>query len=140
MTQLAVAAAVVLVLAATVVSWWLIGDQSTTGPDNADYVIRPLFRLRPGAERAVGSGSCALAVASALWLGWASAGHGFDLAWWSVVGPVLLIGILLGLGWRVFTAGVIGANIGAGLYTFFVGPVILAVLGWVIFRTVTLLH
>jgi hypothetical protein len=47
---------------------------------------------------------------------------------------------LAGFGWRVFTAGVIGANIGAGLYAFFVGPVIAALLVWAVFRSVTLLH
>ena len=85
MTQLAAAAAVVLVLAGAAVTWWLLGDQSTTRPDNADYVIRPPFRLSAGAERAVGTGSLVAGVTAALWLGWASAGHGFDPSWWSVV-------------------------------------------------------
>jgi hypothetical protein len=40
----------------------------------------------------------------------------------------------------VFTAGVIGAKIGAGLFMIFFGPVIVALLGWAIFRTFILLH
>jgi hypothetical protein len=140
MSQLAVAAAIVLVLAVTIVTWWQIGDQSSTTPDNADYVIRPPFRLSAAAERAVGTSSAALGIVAALWLIWASLGHGFRPAWWSVAGPLLLLGMLLGTGWRVFSAGVIGANIGAGLFVFVAGPVIVAVLAWVIFRTTVLLQ
>lgn len=140
MRQLATAAAVLIVLAVPVVTWWLVGDQSTTRPDNADYVLRPPFRLSHKATRAMGTGALVVTVAAAASLIGASASHSFDPSWWSVVGPLLLLGILLGLGWRVFTAGVIGANIGAGLFVFFVGPVILALAGWVIFRTISLLN
>lgn len=135
-----VAAAIVLGLAVPVVTWWLIGDLSTARPDDADYVIRPLVRISAGAARVLGIVSLVLAVAAAGWLSWASVHSGFDLRWWSVLGPLLALGMLLGLGWRVFTAGVIGANIGAGLYAFFVGPIILALAGWVVFRIITLLH
>jgi hypothetical protein len=54
--------------------------------------------------------------------------------------PLLLIGVLIGFGWRVFTAGVTGANIGAGLFIFFAGPVIVALLACAVFRSVTLLR
>jgi hypothetical protein len=135
-----VAAAIVLGLAVPVVTWWLIGDLSTTRPETADYVIRPLVRISPAAARVGRIVSFVLAIAASAWLSWASVRGGFDLRWWSVIGPLLALGMLLGLGWRVFTAGVIGANIGAGLYTFFVGPIILALAGWVIFRMITLLH
>ena len=134
------AAAVALVLAVPVVTWSLVGDQSTTGPDNADYVIRPVFRVSAGEPRVLRIVSLVLAIAAAAWLSWASVHNGFDLRWWSVIGPLLPLGILLGLGWRVFTAGVIGGNIGAGLYAFFAGPVMLALLVWAVFRTVTLLQ
>jgi hypothetical protein len=134
------AAAIVLGLAVPAVTWWLIGDLSTTRPDTADYVIRPLVRIGPAAARVAGIVSLVLAIVAAAWLSWESVHGGLDLRWWSAIGPLLALGILLGLGWRVFTAGVIGANIGAGLYTFFVGPVILALAGWVAFRVITLLH
>jgi hypothetical protein len=137
---LTVAAAMVLGAAVPVVTWWLIGDLSTTRPDNADYVIRPLVRVSPGAARVLGIVSLVLAIAAAAWLSWASLHSGVDLRWWSVAGPLLALGMLLGLGWRVFTSGVIGANIGAGLYAVFIGPIILALAGWVAFRVITLLH
>ncbi len=98
------------------------------------------FGSAPGAARILGIVSLVLAFAAAAWLSWASVHSGFDLQWWSVIGPMLALGILLGLGWRVFTAGVIGANIGAGLYAFFIGPIIVALAGWVVFRMITLLH
>lgn len=139
MRQLATAAAVLIVVAVPVVTWWLIGDQSTTSAENADYVVQPSFRLSNKTTRALGIGALVVSVAAAAWLIGASASHSFDLIWWSIVGPLLLLGILLALGWRVFTAGVVGANIGAGLFVFFVGPVVLALAGWVIFRTISLL-
>ena len=139
MRQLATVAAVLVVLAVPVVTWWLVGDQSTTSPDNADYVLRPPFRLSNRATRALGIGALVVALAAAASLIAASANHGFDPNWWSVVGPLLLLGTLLGLGWRVGTAGVIGANIGAGLFALFIGPVILVLIAWVIFRTISLL-
>jgi len=140
MRQLATAAAVLIVLAAPVMTWWLVGDQSTTSPDNADYVFRPPFRFSTKATRALGAGALVVTVAAAALLISASASHSFDPRWWSVVGPLLLLGILLALGWRVLTAGVVGANIGIGLFVFFVGPVILALIGWVIFAAISLLN
>lgn len=140
MRHLATVAAVLIVLAVPVVTWWLVGDQSTTSRDNADYVLRPPFRFSSRVTRAVGAGALVVTVAAGAVLIVASASHSFDLKWWTVVGPLLLLGILLGLGWRVLTAGVIGANIGAGLFMFLAGPVILAIVGWVIFRTISLLN
>jgi hypothetical protein len=139
MRQLATAAAVLAVLAVPAVTWWLAGDQSTASPDNADYVLRPQFRLGARATRALGTGALVVSVVAVAFLIAASASHSFDLSWWSVVGPLLLLGILLGLGSRILTAGVIGANIGAGLFVFFIGPVMLALAAWVIFRTINLL-
>jgi hypothetical protein len=133
-------AAAALLLAVPVATWWLVGDQSTV-PLSADpdYFIRP-FRISPALERAWGLGSVLMAIAAGLLLTCASLRHDLDLRWWSVLGPLLAVGVLIGFGWRVFTAGVIGANIGAGLLTFFVGPIIAALLAWAVFRSVTLLR
>jgi hypothetical protein len=133
-------AAAALLLAVPVMTWWLVGDQSTV-PLSADpdYFIRP-FHISPALERVLGYGSVLVAIIAALLLTWASLRYGLDPRWWSVLGPLLLIGVLTGFGWRVFTAGVIGANIGAGLFIFFAGPVIVALLAWAVFRSVTLLR
>jgi hypothetical protein len=104
-----------------------------------DYVIRPL-RISPALEQILGAGATLIAIAAALLLTWASLRHDLDLRWWSVLGPLLPAGALTGYGWRVLTAGVIGANIGAGLLTFLASPVIVAVLAWAGYRTATLLR
>ncbi len=129
---------VLLVLAATAAIWYLVGDQSTTSPENADYVIRP-FRLSRQVERTAGIGGSLLAIAAAAVLTWASVRHDFDLRWWFVIGPALGAGALFGFAWRVFTAGVIGANIGAGCLLMFGGPVLVLLLAWAIAATVYLL-
>jgi len=129
-----------LLLAVPVMTWWLVGDLSTVPlSSDPDYFIRP-FRIRPALELVLGWGSVLVAIVAALLLTWASLRKGMDPRWWSVLGPLLLIGVLVGFGWRVFTAGVIGANIGAGLFTFFAGPVIAVLLAWAVFRSVTLLR
>lgn len=80
-----------------------------------------------------------MAIVTAVVLTWASVRHGFDLRWWSVVGPLVPAVAMIGLGWRVFTAGVTGANIDVGMFAFFIGPVIAALLTWAVFRSVALL-
>lgn len=49
-----------------------------------------------------------------------------------------MAGLLVGVGWRVLTAGVIGANIGAGLVIVFGGPVVAGLLLWALGRGVWL--
>lgn len=56
--------------------------------------------------------------------------HLFDARWWSVLVPLMAAGFITGAGWRVMTAGVIGANIGAGLVVLFGSPLVAALLVW----------
>jgi hypothetical protein len=137
---LVLAGAVALVLAVPVAAWWLIGDRySTLYPSPiSSSVIRP-FPISPAAERAAGRGAVLAAIVAATWLTWASLRHEFDLRWWSVLGPLLLAGILAGFGWRVLTARMDGANIGAGCLILSGGPVVAALLGWAVTRSLTLL-
>jgi hypothetical protein len=137
---LVLAGAIALVLAVPVAAWWLIGDRySTLYPSPiSSSVIRP-FPISPAAERAAGTGAVLAAIVAATWLTWASLRHGFDLRWWSVLGPLLLAGILAGFGWRVLTARMDGANIGAGCLIMSGGPVVAALLGWAVTRSLTLL-
>ena len=137
MRWLVLAGAVVLVLAVLVAAWWLIGDRYSLSP-GAECLIRP-FPVSPAAERAAGRGSVLAAIVAAGWLTWASLRHGFDLRWWSVLGPLLPAGILAGFGWRVLTARMDGANIGAGCVILSVGPAVAALLGWAVTRSLTLL-
>ena len=137
---LVLAGAVALVLAVPVAVWWRIGDRYSTlylSPISSS-VIRP-FPISPAAERAAGRGAVLAAIVAATWLTWASLRHRFDLRWWSVLGPLLLAGIVAGFGWRVLTARMDGANIGAGCLILSGAPVVAALLGWVVTRSLTLL-
>lgn len=120
-------AAVGLVTAFPIAVWWLVGDQSTVRPSDADYAFRPLL-IGPGAERAVGIGSVLLVVVALSVLVWATYRGPFARGWWIVLGLLLAAGFIIGSGWRVMTAGVIGANIGAGLAVMFGGPVVVVLL------------
>ncbi len=103
----------------------------------AEYLIRP-FPVSPAAERAAGRGSVLAAIVAAAWLTWASLRHDFDLRWWSVLGPLLPAGILAGFIWRVFTTRV-GGPLGTGCVILSACPVLAALLGWAVTRSLTLL-
>lgn len=46
------------------------------------------------------------------------------------MGPLVLAGVGAGAGWRILTAGVIGASIGAGFVVVFGVPTLVFVLVW----------
>ncbi|WP_207892098.1 hypothetical protein [Streptacidiphilus pinicola] len=57
----------------------------------------------------------------------------FNSRWWWVILPLVAAGTVIGFGERVLTAGVIGANIGAGLVILLGGPAVVGlVLGAVV--------
>lgn len=123
--------AIGLFLGATVATWHFVGDQSTTAPDKASYVLHPI-PISPQIEHAAGIGGIAMTIGAASWLTWAAVQHGYDLRWWLVFGPALAAAMLIGLAWRVMTAGGIDANIGAGILVLIGGPVLLILLAWAI--------
>ncbi len=128
-----------LVAAVPVVTWWLVGDLSTVSlADDPDYAFRPMT-LSPMTERAVGIASLALAVGAVAVLAWATRRRALDRRWWTVLGLLAAAGCIVGLGWRVLTAGVIGANIGAGLFILVGGPVVAALVLFALARSVFLL-
>lgn len=131
--------AVLLVLSTPVATWWLVGDQSTV-PASAepDYAIRP-WNISPAAEGTAGITALLLATAMTVLLARASALRRLDRRWWAVLIPLLVAGILAGAGWRVMTAGGIGANIGAGLYVMFLGPIFVGLVAWSVAATVYLI-
>ncbi|HZN71826.1 MAG TPA: hypothetical protein VFC00_09135 [Micromonosporaceae bacterium] len=126
-------AATALVAATPVASWGLIGRQDAAGFTRAelDYLVPPLD-LAPGLETALGSAALLLAAAAAAVLTWSSWRGRFDQRWWHVVAPLLAAGLVAGAGWRVITAGVIGANIGAGLFIAFGTPLVALLLGYAV--------
>ncbi|MFC6022024.1 hypothetical protein ACFP2T_38405 [Plantactinospora solaniradicis] len=123
-----VLAVAVLVIATPVATWWLVGDRSTV-PAGAvpDYAFQP-WDVNPGVAHAAGIGSVVAALVALLVLGRATGRNRLDPRWWGVFVPLLAAGVTVGFGWRVMTAGVIGANIGAGLMILLGGPVVAALL------------
>src|SRR5215472_1781022 len=133
-------AAAGLVLAFPVASWWLVGDLSTVpASEHPDFAFRPLDVGR-GVERAAGLASVLVAAVMLLMLVWFTVRHLFDARWWTVLVPLMAAGFIIGAGWRVMTAGVIGANIGAGIVVIFGGPLVAALLVWAVARSVYLVH
>jgi hypothetical protein len=130
---LAAAAAVVLTLATPVATWWVAGDQSVDIPD-PDYAFRAPD-ISTGVEHAIGVTAVVLWIVSAVLVCLEARGGRFPARWWSIVIPLVLAGFICGYGYRVMTAGVIGANIGAGLAIFFGGPAVVMLVGWAIFRS-----
>jgi hypothetical protein len=128
----AVAAALGLVLAVPVATWWLVGDLSTV-PVSAgrDYAFRP-WPIGPAVARAAGAGSLVLGAVAVVVLGWAAVRRVVDIRWWAVLLPLAVAGFIAGASWRVLTAGVIGANIGAAFVVFLGGPVVLVLVVWVL--------
>jgi hypothetical protein len=123
-------AAVSVVLAMRVVAWWAIGDLSeVVDRRHADYVLRPL-QLGERIELGLGLGASVVAGVSLVVLAVATGRRSIERRWWAVLVPVLVVGALCGLAYRVMTAAVSGANIGAGMVVLF-GPVLVVpALAW----------
>ncbi len=115
------AAAGVLVAAAPVAVWWGVGDLSEdrTG---LDYMMRAPD-VAPGVVTVSGLVATAAVVVALAVLGRAFYRLRVDRAWLAT--PVLLAaaGALVAFGGRILTAGVIGANIGGGLFVLFGLPI-----------------
>jgi hypothetical protein len=114
-------AVLVFALSVPVVTWWLAGD--LTDPQvrllesegvPLDYLIRP-WDLSAGQQRIIGVVAAVLAVAALTVVIRAIVRKQADVLWWMVLLPLAGAGVIAGLSWRVFTAGGIGANVGAGV-------------------------
>ena len=117
-----------LVISVPVATWWLVGDLSTVSVDaGRDYAFQP-WPVAPVTERALGIAALTVGLSAVAVLGWATRRRVMDARWWTVLVPLLAAGGIAGFSWRVMTAGVIGANIGAGLCVIVGGPVVAALL------------
>lgn len=121
------AAAVGLLLAVPVVSWWLVGDLSDDVAD-PDHLVPP-FDLSPGAEQAVGITAAAVALGCAFVVGWAWWHRRLGRRWRPTLVLLVIAGAAFGVGWRVLTAGAAGANRDAGLVLLIGLPAIVAFIG-----------
>jgi hypothetical protein len=128
-----VGALVVAIVSFPFAVWWLSGHVSrgVSLADDPDYFLRPPH-IDPALARTVGIASislCAIGLAIALRASWTRLLRG---RWWAVIGPLLLAGAVLGIGERVMTAPVIGANIGAGFVLVAGVPFVLASVAWAV--------
>lgn len=116
-----VAAAVASLPAAALAGAWAVGDLSYRGEEtDLDYAFHPLA-VPQGVQVAagvVGLGVLLLAVVIVRRVP----------RTWPVLACLAAAGLLVGATYRVLTAGVIGANIGAGLAILFGAPTLLALL------------
>ncbi|MET8201766.1 hypothetical protein [Micromonospora taraxaci] len=127
-------AAVVLIVAVTVVFWWIVGDQTNEAARQLDaegveldYAIRPV-NLGPAGERIVGVLACigAIGAFGVLVLGTYTRKVAFG--WWWILIPLVGVGAIVGWFWRVLTAGEIGANIGLGFAVIYACPLLVVLL------------
>jgi hypothetical protein len=122
-------ATTMLVLAVPFAVAFLIGDLSTTSVDDPDYFIRPPD-IPDVAALVLGMASLVLVVTSTAVLVWAWRREPPQPGLVSVLVPLLILGVIAGAVWRVFTAEVIGANIGAGVLVLFGWPIVLALVAF----------
>ena len=118
-------AAVALVLAIPVATWFLIGDLSATQFDDLDYMWRAPVLPAP-LELMLGVLAALVVLASATVLAVALRRDQVRRQWAATVVPLCAAGVLLGYAGRVVSAGGIGANIGGAMMIFLAGPLVLA--------------
>ena len=137
-TLLDLCAATLCVVAAAPAAYLLVGDHSFRGlPDEQlDRLVQPPPLGRTSSV-SIGVG-CALVVVIAVCL-LHLPGHALraDHDWRPVLAVPLVTAAAVGASGRVFTDGVVGANIGAGLLVLVEPVVVLAVLVWVARRSRT---
>ncbi|MFJ6086276.1 hypothetical protein ACIQI8_33300 [Streptomyces sp. NPDC092369] len=124
-------AAAVLTAGVPVATWGLMGRQDADGftASELDYAHRPPS-VTDGTAALIGALALALVVAAGALLARADNGGALDRRWWGVLAPLVVAGLIVGAGIRVMTAGVVGANIGAGLTILFGGPAVAALVLW----------
>lgn len=102
-----------LVPSAAIVTSWVIGDLSEAQAPSTDRAMDPL-PLSPSAEAALGSSATLVLVAGVAAAISALRAGGLSRRAAVTVFPLVGLAVFLALGYRINTAAVIGANIGAG--------------------------
>lgn len=125
-----VVACIGLVLATPVAACWLMDLIAAADHlEDPDYAVRPL-QIDPTTKLALGILALAVVVGAILELALFEPARQLIREWWSVIFPLVSVGIICGTGWAIMTAPVIGANIGAGMIILTAPPVVVALLTW----------
>ncbi|HEY3483714.1 MAG TPA: hypothetical protein VGL02_33035 [Streptomyces sp.] len=132
--------AAVLVTAVPVAVWGLMGQDDSQGlpPSELDYAVTPPA-VPAHLDLPIGLAGLALAALAAALLVRGSLRRAFDPRWWQVLAPIVATGVIGAWCYRVLTAGVIGANIGAGIAVALGTPVVFTLLVCAVVRAVVLL-
>jgi hypothetical protein len=127
-----------LAVAATpVFVYWWVGDLSSAPPSNADYVVGPPDWSEATVRAAALGSLCVIVVSTALlvfavWL------RLLRWEWLGVLARLVVAGATVAVGYRVATAGVIGANIGFGFFLMLGVPFCLGIVVWAALSSYTL--
>ncbi|MBA2283730.1 MAG: hypothetical protein H0W25_21185 [Acidimicrobiia bacterium] len=124
------------VAASPFATWWACGDLS-----EEHEVLDHSFRapdLPVAVEAGVGGAAVAVVVGAVVLAATEARRRPLDRLWLRVVITLVLCGAVVGFGGRVLTAGVVGANIGAGMFLLFVFPAVVLVAGTALVRATTL--
>ncbi|WP_018504481.1 hypothetical protein [Parafrankia discariae] len=121
--------AVLLIAAVPVAVIGLLGQDDYQGVPRSelDYAVRPPD-IPAGRMTAIGVVALLLAAVATAFLLREGRRGAVDRRRWQVVCPLVGVGVILGFGYHVATAGAIGANIGFGLVILFGGPLVVALL------------
>jgi hypothetical protein len=119
------------VLATPVVVYWWVGDLTSEGlaTENADYVMRPPD-WSAATVRVAAIGSLCVVLATAGLLVFAAWQRLLCWEWLGVMAQLAVVGSVVAVGYRVATAGVIGANIGFGFFVMLGVPLCLGLMVW----------
>ena len=117
-----------LVAATPVATWWVVGDRSSRGFDDLDYIFRPLD-LPLWVEMLSGAGAVAVVMACVFVLFEAREDGRLVREQVRTLALLCLAGAIIGGGWRAVTAGVIGANIGGAMVLLLGLPLAVALIG-----------
>lgn len=120
-------AAVALVLATPVATWFLVGDLSATQFDDLDFLWRAPA-LPATVERVLGVVAALIALAAAGVLSVALLRREVRRQWSATVVPLCVAGALVAYAGRVVSAGGAGVDIGAAMMIFLAGPLVLVLI------------
>ncbi|MCK9900133.1 hypothetical protein CC117_12505 [Parafrankia colletiae] len=122
-------AAAVLIAAVPVAVAGLLGQdyEQDSHQSELSYVVRPPDILA-GWMTTIGIVALLLATAAASLLLHRGRSGDADRRQWQVLWPLVGVGVILGLGYHIATAGVIGANIGFGFVLLFGVPLAIVLL------------